>query len=170
MKESEQQQILESWLKQYQTLLFKVVRAYAFSASDQEDLFQEIMIQVWHSIPSFKHQSKPTTWLYRVSLNTALTWIRKERKHQEGRQPIENEDFILKERSNTVDGRLIWLYEEITRLNEIDRSLMLLLLDGFSYKEMSDILGISESNVGVKISRIKKHLILQSKLYEHHGI
>ena len=68
------------------------------------------------------------------------------------------------------DERLTWLYEEIYRLDEIDRSVTLLLLDGFSYKEMASILGISESNVGVKINRIKKQLITKSKKYDHHGI
>jgi RNA polymerase sigma-70 factor (ECF subfamily) len=69
-----------------------------------------------------------------------------------------------------VDERLTWLYEEISRLDEIDRSLTLMLLDGFSYKEMAAILGISESNVGVKINRIKKQLIARSKTQHHHGI
>ena len=69
-----------------------------------------------------------------------------------------------------MDERLAWLYEEIYKLDEIDRSVTLLMLDNFSYKEMADILGISESNVGVKINRIKKQLISKSKKYNHHGI
>lgn len=170
MQESAQQHILESWLRQHQMLLFKVVRAYAFTPADQDDLFQEIVIQVWRSIPGFQEQSSLSTWLYRVSLNTALTWTRRERKHQAGRQPLDHATHLLQERAKPIDERLAWLYEEITRLHEVDRSLMLLLLDGFSYKEMSAILGITESNVGVKINRIKKHLIQQSKAYEYHGI
>lgn len=170
MTASEQQSILESWLRQHQTLLFKVVRAYAFTTPDQEDLFQEIVIQVWRSIPSFQAQSKLTTWLYQVSLNTALSWTRREHKHRQGRELMEQAAPVLQENPKPVDERLIWLYEEITKLNKIDRSLILLLLDGFSYKEMADILGISESNVGVKINRIKKHLIQQSTKFEHHGI
>jgi RNA polymerase sigma-70 factor, ECF subfamily len=77
---------------------------------------------------------------------------------------------VLQERSMHVDERLTWLYEEVYRLDEIDRSTTLLMLEGFSYKEMADILGISESHVGVKINRIKKHLILKSKKYDNHGI
>jgi RNA polymerase sigma-70 factor (ECF subfamily) len=69
-----------------------------------------------------------------------------------------------------VDERLAWLYEEIHKLDEIDRSITLLLLDNLSYKEMAEILGITESNVGVKINRIKKHLIAKSKKYDYHGI
>lgn len=170
MKESEQQQILESWLAEHQTLLFKVVRSYAFTPADQDDLFQEIAIQVWRSIPSFKGQSKLTTWLYRLSLNTALNWTRREQKHQDGHQPLDVTPSVLQARAMPSDERLTWLYEQIARLHKVDRSLMLLLLDGFSYREISNILGISESSVGVKIHRVKKYLIEQSKTQEHHGI
>jgi RNA polymerase sigma-70 factor (ECF subfamily) len=170
MKETERQQILDSWLDQHRALLFKVVRAYAFTAADQDDLFQEIVIQVWRSIPNFKKQSAVTTWLYRIALNTALVWTRKENKHQRGKETLDQSEPILQERSGPLDPRLDWLYEQIARLNEIDRSLMLLLLDGFSYREMSNILGISESNVGVKISRIKKHLASQSKTVQDDGL
>ena len=170
MKETERQQIFDSWLDQRRALLFKVVRAYAFTAADQDDLFQEIVIQVWRSIPNFSRQSAVTTWLYRIALNTALAWNRKEHKHQKGRQDLDHSASFLLEPTGSADPRLEWLYEQIARLNEVDRSLMLLLLDGFSYRDMSNILGISESNVGVKINRIKKHLVNQSKIESDDGI
>ena len=169
MTEDKQQHIFENWLDSHKALLFKVVRAYAITGMDQDDLFQEITIQVWHSIPRFRQESSVTTWLYRISLNTAIKWIRKERKHSHS-EPIDNVQHILQERKIQIDERLDWLYEEIYRLDEIDRSVALLLLDNFSYKEMAGILGITESNVGVKINRIKKHLISKSKKYDHHGI
>lgn len=170
MDKSVQKQVFEEWLNLHKGLLFKVVRAYAFTQEEQDDLFQEITIQIWNSIPSFRRESAVTTWLYRISLNTALKWTRKENKHQNGRNSIEGMEYLLQEKTHTPDERLIWLYEQITLLNEIDRSLTLLLLDGFSYKEMAQMMGISESNIGVKIHRIKKHLITQSKKYEHHGV
>jgi len=77
---------------------------------------------------------------------------------------------LLQYSEQLQDERLDWLYEEIGKLGKIDRSLCLLMLDGFNYREMSDILGLTESNVGVKIHRIKKHLINKSEEYEHHGI
>lgn len=169
MRETEQQHIFETWLAQYKALIFKVVRAYAFSAADQDDLFQEIAIQVWHSIPNFRQESAATTWLYRISLNTAIKWVRKERKHPQP-ETLDNVDHVLQESRMPMDERLAWLYEEIYKLDEIDRSVTLLMLDNFSYKEMADILGISESNVGVKINRIKKQLISKSKKKDHHGI
>jgi len=144
-----------------------VVRA--FTIADHDDLFQEIIIQVWHSIPTFRHEAGFTTWLYRIALNTAIKWTKKEKKYA-GAETLDNVQHLLQENRIQIDERLAWLYGEIYKLDEIDRSVTLLLLEGFSYKEMSAMLGISESNVGVKISRIKKQLIAKSKNYEHHGI
>ncbi len=164
----EQQDIFDDWLARHKGLLFKVVRSYAFTPMDQDDLFQEISIQVWHSIPGFRNACAQTTWLYRVSLNTAIRWSKKERKHN-AVAPLEQVAHVLQERPVQADERLTWLYEEIQRLDPVDRSITLLLLDNCSYKEMAAILGITESNVGVKINRIKKHLMVQLK-NNHHGI
>ena len=163
MTENEQKKIFYDWLKKYKGLLFKIIRAYAFNLHDQEDLFQEITIQVWNSIPNFRGDSAPSTWVYRVSLYSAISWSKKEKKHTTGKQSLDGISHMLTEISSFKDSRVEWLYNKISKLNEIDRSLTLLLLDGFSYKEMSNMLGISESNVGVKINRIKKDLIQKSQ-------
>jgi RNA polymerase sigma-70 factor, ECF subfamily len=160
--EKEQELIFENWLHQYKALVFKVVRAYAATAMDRDDLFQDITIQVWHSIPSFRHESSVTTWIYRIALNTAIKWVRKERKHSQA-ETLDSVQHVLQENRKQVDERLEWLYEEIHKLDEIDRSITLLLLDNFSYKEMATIIGITETNIGVRINRIKKHLITKSK-------
>ena len=170
MTEKKQRNIFKTWLAEHKTLLFKVVRAYAFNWADRDDLFQKIAIQVWRSVPNFREESAVTTWLYRVALNTAIKWNRDEQKHQKGQQSFENMEHLLQQNKTAVDERLEWMYRQIAKLDKIYRSLSLLLLDGFSYKEMSNILGISESNVGVKIHRIKKHLIEKSEEYDHHGI
>jgi RNA polymerase sigma-70 factor, ECF subfamily len=165
--EKEQLDTLEEWLKLHKGLIFKVVRAYA--VADHDDLFQEIIIQVKHSIPAFRQEASVTTWLYRIAFNTAIKWTKKEKKYA-GAETLDNVQHLLQENRIQIDDRLAWLYGEIYKLDVIDRSITLLLLEGFSYKEMSAMLGISESNVGVKISRIKKQLIAKSKNYEHHGI
>ncbi len=167
MTEKEQLNTLEEWLKLHKGLIFKVVRS--FTVTDHDDLFQEIIIQVWHSIPRFRHESSVTTWLYRIALNTAIRWTKKEKKYALAAR-VDNIDHIIQENSAPIDEQLSWLYGEIYKLDEIDRSITLLLLEGFSYKEMSAMLGISESNVGVKINRIKKKLIAKSKKYDQHGI
>ncbi len=169
MDQGTHKSIFNDWIYQYKALLFKVVRSYAYNALDQDDLFQEISIQVWKSIPKFRKESAVSTWLYRVSLNTAMSWKRKEKKHIEGRKDIQHITHLIHENTEAVDERLAWLYEEISRLPTLDKSLTLLLLDGFSYKEMSNILGISESNVGVKINRIKKYLTSKTQKSSNHG-
>lgn len=162
MTEKEQLTILEKWLDQHKGLLFKIVRAYAFTPMDRDDLFQEIIIQIWHSIPAFRQESSASTWLYRLSLNTAIKWTKKTRKHDQV-DALDNVQHLLQDNRPEMDERLDWLYEEIHQLDEIDRSVALLLLDGFSYRQMAAMLGISESNVGVKINRIKQRLIAKSK-------
>ena len=92
-----------------------------------------------------------------MALNTALAWSRKERKHGRGRQDLEAATGLLIAPAGR-DPRLEWIYERIAELDEVSRSLALLMLDGFSYRDMSQILGLSESNVGVKINRIKATL------------
>ncbi|MFT6216590.1 MAG: RNA polymerase sigma-70 factor (ECF subfamily) [Roseivirga sp.] len=169
MIESERNRIFDHWLGKHKGLLFKVIRAYAFTAQDREDLFQEIVLQVWRSIPKFREESAVTTWLYRIALNVGIKWTIKTQRYQELNQPMPDISPVLKE-MEYADPRLAWLYEQIAAFNPIDRSLTLLLLDGFSYKEMSKMLGITESNVGVKINRIKKELIRKSDKETSHGI
>ena len=156
MRDSERDRILGDWLTAHKGLLFKVVHAYAFEHADREDLFQEIVIQVWHSVNSFRGESSVPTWLYRVALNTAVAWTRKEGRHQRGKQPFEAvEGLLTTSSSDGVNPRVEWLYQQIAQLRDVDRSVALLLLDGFSYREIAAIVGLTESNVGVKINRTK---------------
>jgi RNA polymerase sigma-70 factor (ECF subfamily) len=166
MRFAEQKAVFDSWLSTYKGVLFKVVRAYASRRQDQEDLFQEIATQVWISVPGFEGNSAPTTWIYRVALNTAISWSRKEIRQRDKTNVLDSEP-ALQPSGTEVDPRLEWLYEQIAQLNELDRSLTLLLLDGFSYKEMADALGMSETNVGVRIHRIKAYLTTQSRESKH---
>jgi len=167
--ETEQKLVFEDWLRQYKNLLFKIVRAYAFSEMDRDDLFQEIAIQVWRSVPSFRGESAVTTWLYRIALNTAIKWVKREHRNR-NEETLDQVQHILQESKAEPDDQLEWLYAEIYKLDEVDRSITLLMLDGLSYKEMAVVLGITESNIGVKINRIKKRLISKSQKYDHHGI
>ncbi|MBA4157918.1 MAG: sigma-70 family RNA polymerase sigma factor [Gemmatimonadetes bacterium] len=156
MRESERQRIFDDWMRRHRGLMLKVVRAWAFAPDDQEDLFQEVALQLWQSIPNYRADAAETTWLYRVALYTAFAWNRRERKHSSGHLPLDGMEHTLRATPAVRDDRLDWLYREIAELGEVDRSVMLLMLDGHSYREMSDILGISESNVGVRIHRIRK--------------
>ncbi|MEM7132562.1 MAG: RNA polymerase sigma factor [Chloroflexota bacterium] len=168
MHEQEQKQIFDNWLNQHKGILFKIVRAYAFNAHDRDDLFQEIALQLWRSIPDFRGEAKVSTWIYRVALYTASAWTRREKK-QPSTEPLVAMAQTLTVMEQPSDARVEWLYEQIARLDPIDRSLCLLMLDGFSYKEMAEMLGISEGNVGVKIHRIKKRLVGQVREGVQHG-
>jgi RNA polymerase sigma-70 factor (ECF subfamily) len=159
MYDSERERIFGDWLAGHKGILFKVVHAYAFEHADRQDLFQEIVIQVWRSVDAFRGESSVPTWIYRVALNTAMAWTRKEDRHQRGKQPLAVVEGLLTTASAAPDPRVEWLYRQIAQLKDVDRSVALLLLDGFSYKEIAAIVGITESNVGVKINRIKSALI-----------
>jgi len=170
MKEREQQRIFDDWLGRHRGLIFKVVRSYAFTSHDRDDLFQEIATKIWSSIPKFRGESAETTWLYRVALYAAMAWSKRERKHREKSDSLDGNEPTLTETSHATDNRLVWLYEQIAKLDEIDRSLTLLLLDGFSYRDMAGTLGITESNVGVKINRIKAYLTRKLREEKHDGL
>jgi|SRR5687768_7018320 RNA polymerase sigma-70 factor (ECF subfamily) len=159
MDHAERDRIFGEWLAGHKGILFKVVHAYAFEHADRQDLFQEVVIQVWRSVDAFRGDSSVPTWMYRVALNTAIAWNRKEHKHQRGKQPLHILEGLLTTASTDGrDPRLEWLYRQIAELKDVDRSVALLLLDGFSYREIAAIVGITESNVGVKINRIKSAL------------
>lgn len=170
MTEQTQKKIFNRWLSEHKALLFKVVRAYADALNDQDDLFQEIAVQVWRSVPNFKGDSKETTWMYRVALNTAMNWKRKEDRNQPAEQRLDDHIHVLTLAEEPEDERLDWLYQQISKMDEPEKSITLLLLDGYSYKEIAGIIGISESNVGVKIHRVKQQLIQQSKNTAYHGV
>ena len=153
----------KQWLEEHQGLIFKVVRAYAGTPEDQDDLFQEILLQLWSSIPNFQGKAKVSTWIYRVALNTALVWkraVKKRRQHRRSVIDISEVPDIKGVHSGSVEDRQIvdQLYGVIRELPKIDGSIVLMYLDGFSYDEMADVLGISKSNVGVKLNRAKKQL------------
>ena len=120
-----------------------MVHAYAFEHADRQDLFQEIVLQVWRSVDAFRGQSSVPTWMYRVALNTALAWTRKEGRHRRGKEPFEGlEGMLTTVSAEKRDPRVEWLYHQIAQLKDVDRSVALLLLDGFSYKEIAAIVGL----------------------------
>jgi RNA polymerase sigma-70 factor (ECF subfamily) len=169
MLDAERNRVFESWIDAHKAILFKVARVYGATHPDREDLFQEIALQVWHSVDAYRGDCTASTWIYRVALNTALAWRRKEHRHNHGRQDIETATGLLIAPSGR-DPRLEWIYERIAELDEGNRALALLMLDGFSYREMSQILGLGESNVGMKINRIKASLTAQLAKEQDDGL
>jgi len=142
--------------------LRRIARVYAADDADVEDLYQETLMQLWRSLPTFRGEAGLDTWVYRVALNTALGQQRRHRSRRE--EPLEpgcgHGDDTGPGPEERIDRlrRLEWLYAAIAALPELDRALILMYLDDFSYRKMAEVMGLSESNVGVRLHRIRKRL------------
>ena len=151
-------------LYQNQGIVHKICNLYFNNRVEKEDYQQELIIQLWKAFPSFNNQSKFSTWMYRVCLNAAIDIIRKE-KTQPQFVKLENQDADkIVDHINESSSNHEKLYQAINKLSDIDKAIITLYLDEFSYKEISEIVGISESNTGIKINRIK---LLISKSIEN---
>jgi RNA polymerase sigma-70 factor (ECF subfamily) len=140
-------------------LILKVCNLYAATPQDRQDLYQEIVIQLWRSIAKFRNESKLTTWMYRVALNTAISDYRKQqRKISTSDLTLIAEDFADQVEYGDKEARLQSLYSAINHLHEIEKAIVMLYLDDKSYEEMEDILGINQNNLRVKMNRIKEKL------------
>ncbi len=140
-------------------MLYKVCNLYCSSDYDKQDLFQEIVIQLWKAYPRFRGDSKFGTWLYRIALNTAISDLRKQKKHIQSVEPDQLPTEIQDIQYNKEkEERLQQLYRAIHQLPEIERGIVMLYLEDKSYEEMEDILGINQNNPRVKMNRIKEKL------------
>jgi RNA polymerase sigma-70 factor, ECF subfamily len=152
----------QTLLREHEGIVFKVASLYAHHAEDRRDLAQEIGLQAWRSFAHFDPlKAKYSTWLYRVALNVAISQLRKTKGAWSGRlEPLEQHhlDSISAEPAPEPDERLATLYAFIGRLDALNRALILLYLEDKSYAEIAEILGITETNVATKISRIKEML------------
>lgn len=145
-------------IEENQGIIFKVSSIYSNDILCREDLVQEILLQLWQSFPSFDKTRKYTTWMYRIALNTAISQWRKEKTKKEAttnKLPI---TIIDDEINNEKSERVRTLNIAINRLNKVEKSIIILYMEDYPYDEISDIIGISVSNVGVKINRIKTKL------------
>ncbi len=159
MNKQEQALFFEGIIEQHKGILFKIARAYCPDADDHKDLIQEMMVQIWQSIPKYNDRYKISTWLYRISLNVAISFYRKSSSRKK-KHTILNEQMaeIPAEEISENEQHLNLLGQFISELKEIDKALMILYLEDKSHAEIAEILGISVSNVGTKIGRIKDKL------------
>ncbi|QSE97134.1 RNA polymerase sigma factor [Fulvivirga lutea] len=149
-----QQEFLEM-VDKYQRVIHSVCRMYTDNTIEHEDLFQEILAQLWKGYQRFNFESKVSTWIYRVALYTAITYIKKVMR---GREALKHISFSEADNQKETESDEELLRMAIQKLSESERAFVVLYLEDMSYKEMADILGISESNVGVKLNRIKQKL------------
>lgn len=145
-------------------LIAKTARAFTDNAADRDDLSQEILLALWQALPQFRGQAKLSTYVYRVAHSCALNWKRSRQRYS---HKIDSFGLEITEdapaASATQRERIDWLYARIRELPPVDRSLLLLHLDQLAYAEIADVTGLTEANVGVRLHRLKQHLISLSE-------
>jgi RNA polymerase sigma-70 factor (ECF subfamily) len=162
MTTPEHQRQFVQLLQTHRGIVYKVAGCYSRTPADRADLVQEVCLQLWRAFPRYDSQRKFSTWMYRVALNVAISQARRTHRSDVGRfEPLEEIHLEIVGADDTDRERLEQLevmYASIAQLDALNRALILLYLDDYSYTEMADILGISETNVATKISRIKTTL------------
>ncbi|NOU60313.1 RNA polymerase sigma factor [Marinifilum caeruleilacunae] len=147
-------------IRNHQKMIFKICNVYCQDPVLRKDLEQEVLIQIWQSLKKFDGRVKLSTWIYKVVLNTAIAFYRNDNKSKTGKVDLDVSVISLPDFDDDSlhNEKMRLLYRFIGELNEIDKALILLYLDGNRYKNIAEILGISESNVATKINRIKTSL------------
>lgn len=150
------------FLNEHTAVIRKVCRLYTDHPVDFQDYFQEVVLQLWKSFGSFRGESKASTWVYRVALNVCLSQLKRRKRRITATtiDPEAAQQWADEPYDSTPDEQIRQLYAAIRRLKELDRAIILLYLEERSYEEIADILGMSLSNVGVRLNRSKKQLNL----------
>jgi len=149
-------------LEENKGIIHKISLIYTSNKADKADLFQDICLQLWRSYSNFRNDAQFSTWLYRVALNTAISQVRKKKALDED----EYRELYSENSASETDEKIKLLFRAITMLNKVDRALILLWLEKKKYEEIAEILGISKSNVSVKLVRIKEKLSKIIKSFE----
>lgn len=150
-------------LNENRNRILRVCRVYAWNAADQDDLYQEVLFQIWRGLPALKEKQFANTWLYRVAINTAISFARKRGLRADRVIYVEQADLTrtIESRQTTEenrDDRLANLYTAIYRLDPLERALVTLFLEDFTYEQMAEATGINANNVGVMLHRARKKL------------
>ena len=148
-------------IKDNKRILYKIINCYCKDPDDRQDLEQEILIQLWKSLDSYNSTCKLSTWLYRIALNVAISHYRKDVKRKVTTFGLDESILQIADHTTVNDqDKIDILYQLIARLSSLNKALIILHLDGNSYRDIAEVMGISESNVGTKINRIK-HILKQ---------
>lgn len=151
-------------ISEHQDMIYRLCCSYVMDADLRKDLFQNILIRIWKGLNTFENRSSFSTWIYRLSVNTSIDFLRKELKGNHNSKHIDIRDIEVIDKSNNAEERLIvseetkYMYKCISKLTFIDKTVITLYLEDLSYKEISEIVGVSEKNVSVKLVRIKNKL------------
>ena len=145
-------------IREHEGIIYKITRVYVDRQEDQQDLYQEIVYQLWKSFDSFRADSKWSTWMYRVALNTAISFLKRDSSGPKKVSSDRLDNFKMEPFDPVMEERVEWLYKSIQDLSFVEKGIILLYLEGKSHLEISNITGFSTSNVGTRISRIKEKL------------
>lgn len=158
MQKREAEKQFEQLINEHELLIYKICRMYTYTEADRQDLFQDIVIQLWNAFPKFKGEAKFSTWLYRVAINTAITGLRRKKDFIRSYDHAALPANISDDKSTHIEERLQEMYTAIEQLNEIEKAIVMLYLEDKTYEEMEDILGINQGNLRVKMNRVKDKL------------
>ena len=151
-------------ISEHHDMIYRLCCSYEENADNRKDLFQNILIRIWKGLNSFENRSSISTWIYRIAVNTSIDFLRKKDSNKHHPKYIDINDIEIIDKSKNLENELILsekikvMYKCINKLEFIDKTIIFLYLEDLSYREISEIVGISEKNVSVKLSRIKKKL------------
>jgi RNA polymerase sigma factor (sigma-70 family) len=148
----------QNLIEDHKKILYKVCSSYCRNPGDRDDLAQEIVVQLWRSFSAFDERVRFSTWMYRIALNVAISFYRRESVRS--RHVVSGDERLLEaaDESQSQSAEVQALYQWIERLDPLNKALALLYLDGNNYQEIAEVLGISETNAATKISRLKQTL------------
>lgn len=160
-----QQHRFRELIEQHQGIVGKITQTYCWHIDDREELSQEILTQLWRAFPNYDDAKPFSTWMYRVALNVSISWVRSNSIRQRHMTALGDNVNQLADTSyaNAEDERISFLKTFIETLDTLNRALVLLYLEEYSYQEISEVLGITETNVATKLSRIKQRVRQQSE-------
>ncbi len=164
MKKSDKEKLFINMFNENREKTYRLCYAYLYDKTEIDDLFQEIMVNVWNSLDKFRHESKISTWVYRIAINTALLFNKKTAKKNDlFLKMIPDSQFAMATPSHNsesdINESIKQLHQCINKLEKQDRIIISLVLEGLKYEEIAEVLGLTASHVGVKINRIKPVLL-----------
>jgi len=151
------EQAFTNIIKENEGIIYKITRLYTNNQDDQKDLYQEVVYNLWKGFKSFRGDAKVSTWMYRIALNTAVLYSKKEKRNGK-KVPLDGVVLVHETYDPVLEQQIKMLYETIKNLGDVDKGIVFLFLEGRKYEEIAIITGLTTSNIGTRMARIKEKL------------